>query len=258
MTEYEKIYQSAKRPVDIWTNYLYYNFSMRFIWCIRNTNVTPNQLTVLSLCIALAGCFGFAIGTRSMIIFGLILVQASYIFDCADGQLARYKQMFSPVGGWLDQMADRIKEFGIYFSLAYGYTRYHSGVSIWALAMVALFSLYLLEYYGQIMKTYTPKIAEMFRSHAVPASESNDGAEDRQTDNEDAPTTPSSTFRTLRKVRRWIPFHGFHIGEQYATLLFFIAFNATYAFFVFVACLGLLMNLYRPSVDFMKLRHGTQ
>ena len=253
MTEYQKIYHCAKRPVDIWTNYLYYNFSMRFVWLIRKTNITPNQLTVLSLVVAAIGCFLFALGTRPMVITGLILVQISYIFDCADGQLARYKQQFSALGGWLDQMADRIKEFLVYFSLAYGYTRYHSGASIWAFAMTGLFSLYLLEYYGQIMKTYRPKMKEVYQPKQA-ALDDNDSAAIIEPDI----VQQGSTFTTLRKMRRMVPFHGFHIGEQYAAMLIFVAFNAIYPFFVFVACLGILMDIYRPLVDFMKLRRGAE
>ncbi len=257
MTEYEKIYQSAKRPVDLWTNYLYYNFSMRFVWLIRKTSITPNHLTLFSLLIAAIGCFGFAIGTRPMVITGLVLVQISYVLDCADGQLARYKQQFSAIGGWLDQMADRIKEFCIYFSLAYGYTRFHTGASIWAFAMIALFALYLLEYYGQIMKIYRPKIAQTSIGETI--STNGENIESTQlSDSAHGTETTSYAFTTLRKIRRLIPFHGFHIGEQYAVLLFFVAFHAIYPFFVFSACLGLLMDVYRPIVDFMKIRRGTE
>ncbi len=256
MTEYEKIYRSAKRPVDLWTNYLYYNFSMRFIWLVRNSRITPNQLTISSFIVASIGCFGFAIGTRSAVVFGLILVQISYVLDCADGQMARYKQQFSAFGGWLDQMSDRIKEFLIYFSLAYGFTRYHLDVSIWAFALTALFGLYLLEYYGQIMNTYRPKLAQAYAEkhqatqHAVEA--------DSNVVDSINVIPASSRFVMLRLVRRFIPFHGFHIGEQYAALLIFISLNAVYSFFVFVACIAILMDVYRPIVDFMKLRRGVE
>jgi archaetidylinositol phosphate synthase len=292
MTEYEKIYHSAKRPVDLWTNYLYYNFSMRFVWLIRKTKITPNQLTILSLIVATIGCFGFALGTRKMVIAGLVLVQISYVIDCADGQQARYKQQFSAFGGWLDQMSDRTKEFLVYFSLAYGYTRLHAGASIWAFAMTGLFALYLLEYYGQIMKTYRPKIVQAYQtklngqsrqtsqvgSHSQSgqvyqamqqSGQSGQAGADRNIPDlnlgESGEGTggtgevqQGSTFTTLRKIRRIIPFHGFHIGEQYAAMLFFVAFNAIYPFFVFVACLGILMDIYRPMVDFMKLRRGAE
>src|SRR5262245_27643993 len=38
-------------------------------------------------------------------------MQASYVLDCADGQLARYKGLSSPVGSLLDFLMDEIKAF---------------------------------------------------------------------------------------------------------------------------------------------------
>ncbi|MCL6444357.1 MAG: CDP-alcohol phosphatidyltransferase family protein, partial [Alicyclobacillus sp.] len=146
MTELQKINACAKRPIDIWTNYLYYPLSIRLVYLLRNARwVSPNGITVFSLLLALCGCGFYLNGGLHHIWLGLFLVQVSYVFDCADGQMARYRQQFSPFGGWIDQVADRIKEFAVYFSLACGYTRLHPGdTSIWKWAMVALFALYLL------------------------------------------------------------------------------------------------------------------
>lgn len=240
--EFAKVYASAKRPIDIWTNYLYYNISMRFVYLIRNTRISPNMVTLSALFVALIGCLGFATGIRSYVLAGLVFAQFSYVLDCADGQLARYRQQFSPIGGWLDQVSDRIKEFAVYFSLAYGYSRQHPGdARIWVWAMIGLFTLYLLEYYGQIGKQYfapgkSPTTPE------VPAPEAQAGT--------------NAGFRKLQFWRSFIPFRGFMIGEQYFSMLVFVAFDAIYPFFVFVGVVGLLMSLYRPAVLFYKLRRG--
>ncbi|MFD0740816.1 CDP-alcohol phosphatidyltransferase family protein [Phytohabitans flavus] len=42
------------------------------------------------------------------------------MLDRVDGQLARYTRRFSPFGGWLDTMADRVKEAAVYAGLAAG------------------------------------------------------------------------------------------------------------------------------------------
>jgi phosphatidylglycerophosphate synthase len=34
--------------------------------------------------------------------------------DCADGQLARLTGTFSDLGGWLDAMFDRLKDYAVY------------------------------------------------------------------------------------------------------------------------------------------------
>ncbi|KRW91446.1 CDP-alcohol phosphatidyltransferase [Alicyclobacillus tengchongensis] len=244
MSELAKINACAKRPIDVWTNYIYYPLSIRLVYLIRNTRIKPNEITLFSMFLCLIGCVGFAVGLRPYVVAGLVFVQVSYVFDCADGQLARYKQQFSPVGGWLDQVSDRIKEFAIYFSLAYGYTRFHDrDLTVWKWAVIALFSLYLLEYYGQIH----------FKPRAVAATP--DGALASST----APETGRMTgFGRAQRLRSFVPFRGFIIGEQYFAMLVFVACHAIVPLFRFVGIVGLLMCVYRPAVQYYKWSRGYQ
>ncbi|MFB5190308.1 CDP-alcohol phosphatidyltransferase family protein [Alicyclobacillus fastidiosus] len=241
MSELAKINACAKRPIDIWTNFIYYPLSIRLVYAVRKTGITPNALTISSLIIALVGCAFFLRGVRQDVLIGLLLVQISYVVDCADGQLARYKQQFSPVGGWIDQVADRIKEFSIYTSLAYGYTRLHgSDNQIWLYAMFALFVLYLLEYYGQIrMGKPQPAVSAQPSATREEDAQSQDG------------------FARAQRLRAFIPFRGFLIGEQYFALLAFIVFDAVRPFFLFVGILGGLMCIYRPVIQYVKLKRNS-
>lgn len=253
-SELARIDACAKRPIDIWTNYLYYPLSIRLVYLIRNTRITPNALTVGSLALALLGCGLFALGRRPDVLWGLLLVQVSYVMDCADGQLARYRQQFSPFGGWLDQVADRIKEFAIYFSLAYGYTRLHPGdTRVWMLATVALFALYLLEYYGQIQSRFgQERSGQRAAAREETAPERAPGAvQPRAAAEEDA-------FARMQRWRSLVPFRGFIIGEQYFALLVFLLCGAVYLLFAFVAALGLLMCIYRPLVQWVKYRRAAR
>lgn len=266
-SEFQKIYHCAKRPIDIWTNYLYYTISLRIVYLVRNRRaVTPNSITLFSLLLALIGCAFYAGGSRSDVVTGLVLVQVSYVFDCADGQLARYRKQYSPIGGWLDQIADRVKEFAVYFSLAYGYSRFHRGQpTIWMWAMVALFALYVLEYYGQVPMFKSPASSSTGGAPATqpPANavrSSTDGtaqnAGTAQSDEASPAAEPDDSFTRLQRWRSFIPFRGFIIGEQYFAMLVFIAFGAIYPFFVFVAMVGLLMCVYRPVIQWLKHRRS--
>ncbi|KPV43349.1 CDP-alcohol phosphatidyltransferase [Alicyclobacillus ferrooxydans] len=244
-SEFQKINSCAKRPTDIWTNYLYYTFSLRLVYLIRKTRITPNILTLTALVLVLIGSGLFAVGVRSDVIWGLVLIQISYVFDCADGQLARYKKQYSPIGGWLDQTADRIKEFVVYFSLAYGYTRFHPrNTHIWMWAMVALFGLFLLEYFGQI---------DMFRGDQFKRVVPEHGSANMAPEGSDIPDT-GDTFSRVRRLRSFIPFRSFIIGEQYFAMLVFIAFDAVYPFLVFVSIVSVVMAFYRPVIDYIKYR----
>lgn len=238
LSEFQQINLCAKRPIDIWTNYLYYHLSLWVVYLVRNVRaVSPNGVTLFSAFLALLGCVGYAVGSRPYVVTGLILVQVSYVFDCADGQLARYRKQYSPIGGWLDQIADRVKEFAVYFSLAYGYTRLHPGdTRIWMWAMVSLFSLYVLEYYGQVPMFKSPSSANP--TAAVPSA------------------AEADSFDRMQRLRSFVPFRGFIIGEQYFAMLVFLAFGAIFPFFVFVGIVGLAMCLYRPVIVTIKHRRA--
>lgn len=104
-------------------------------WCARR-GLTPNQVTTASLLTALiaAGCA--ATGTRPGFVAAGVLLIASFVLDCTDGQLARYSLQYSTLGAWLDATFDRIKEYAYYAGLALGAAR--GGDDVWALALGAM------------------------------------------------------------------------------------------------------------------------
>ncbi|MFI0899145.1 DUF5941 domain-containing protein [Streptomyces sp. NPDC020983] len=104
-------------------------------WCARR-GLTPNQVTTASLLVALiaAGCA--ATGTRGGFVAAGVLLIASFVLDCTDGQLARYSLQYSTLGAWLDATFDRAKEYAYYAGLALGAAR--GGDDVWALALGAM------------------------------------------------------------------------------------------------------------------------
>ncbi len=104
-------------------------------WCARR-GLTPNQVTTASLLVALiaAGCA--ATGTRGGYVAAGVLLLASFVLDCTDGQLARYSLQYSTLGAWLDATFDRAKEYAYYAGLALGAAR--GGDDVWALALGAM------------------------------------------------------------------------------------------------------------------------
>ncbi|MFD8839258.1 DUF5941 domain-containing protein [Streptomyces griseofuscus] len=105
-------------------------------WCARS-GLTPNQVTTASLLTALiaAGCA--ATGTRGGFIAAGVLLIASFVLDCTDGQLARYALKYSTLGAWLDATFDRAKEYAYYAGLALGAAR-GGHDDVWALALGAM------------------------------------------------------------------------------------------------------------------------
>ncbi|MFF1719293.1 DUF5941 domain-containing protein [Streptomyces sviceus] len=104
-------------------------------WCARR-GLTPNQVTTASLLTALIAAACAATGTRAGFIAAGVLLIASFVLDCTDGQLARYSLQYSTLGAWLDATFDRAKEYAYYAGLALGAAR--GGDDVWALALGAM------------------------------------------------------------------------------------------------------------------------
>ncbi|MEV7889260.1 DUF5941 domain-containing protein [Streptomyces sp. NPDC002817] len=104
-------------------------------WCARR-GLTPNQVTTASLLTALIAAGSAATGTRAGYIAAGVLLIASFVLDCVDGQIARYSLQYSTLGAWLDATFDRAKEYAYYAGLALGAAR--GGDDVWALALGAM------------------------------------------------------------------------------------------------------------------------
>ncbi|MET7904885.1 DUF5941 domain-containing protein [Streptomyces sp. NPDC005355] len=104
-------------------------------WCARR-GLTPNQVTTASLLTAIVAAACAATGTRPGFISAGVLLIASFVLDCTDGQLARYSLQYSTLGAWLDATFDRAKEYAYYAGLALGAAR--GGDDVWALALGAM------------------------------------------------------------------------------------------------------------------------
>ena len=108
-------------------------FSKLFTWAAVRLKMTPNQVTLISFAVGLYSAYQFSQGTFWSIFAGAVLLQLSIIIDCVDGELARYTRQFSQLGAWLDAITDRIKEYLVFFALAYGAAK--DGQDLWIPAM---------------------------------------------------------------------------------------------------------------------------
>ncbi|MEV5742289.1 CDP-alcohol phosphatidyltransferase family protein [Microbispora rosea] len=114
----------------------------RFIarWAARR-GLTPNQVTLISIVLGLLSAGAFATGTRWGAVAGGVLIYFAFVFDCVDGQVARYARKFGVLGAWLDATFDRFKEYAVFVGLAVGATvsgQFGDGEGVWTLALVAL------------------------------------------------------------------------------------------------------------------------
>jgi len=111
--------EKCRRQSDyIITLFITNEVSLFLTWKLANTRVTPNQVTLASILCGLGCSLCYAFGN---FFAGSLLLFISHVLDCTDGNLARAKSCFSPIGKWLDMSGDRIAEamiftgIGIYF-----------------------------------------------------------------------------------------------------------------------------------------------
>jgi hypothetical protein len=134
---------AVKNNDGFFTTYAVSTYS-RFIarWCARR-GMTPNGVTAISMGISVVAAAWFAAGHRWGMVIGAVCLYFAFVFDCVDGQLARYTRQFSTLGAWLDATFDRAKEYTVFAGLAVGSTAaaatssVHGG-DVWYLAIAAL------------------------------------------------------------------------------------------------------------------------
>ena len=138
--------EKCRRQSDyIITLFITNELSLLLTWKLANTRVTPNQVTLASILCGLGCslCYAF-----SEFLAGSLLLFVSHILDCTDGNLARAKSSFSPIGKWLDMSGDRIAEAMIFTGTAFYFIR--TGASDFWIVLSFVDALLLSAYYYMV------------------------------------------------------------------------------------------------------------
>lgn len=117
--------------------------------------ITPNQITLLSLFIGLAACWFFLQGGYRYSVMGAVVLYASIILDCSDGEVARLKFMYSKYGGLLDSLCDSTVFSGVLFCAALAIHRdshMPNIIAVGAVAAVVMFICSNLYFYLHYVK----------------------------------------------------------------------------------------------------------
>ena len=110
---------------------------------LGTTPVTPNQVSVASLGLALACFVSFA---YDYYIAGALLAQASSIADGIDGDLARLKRMTTAFGGFMDAILDRYADSLILLGLTMWAASSTEGPYAWLAGFWALAGTFTVTY----------------------------------------------------------------------------------------------------------------
>ncbi len=151
LSEYRR---SLKLPEveEIIDLYFYRPLAFAFVKAIYKTNITPNQLTVLSMAVGVMGGICYGLGNPQAVAVGALLYGLSIVLDCSDGQLARLKKNGTRLGRILDGLIDYVVSLAMYIGIGIGLAPESQDAWIWWLLLLSaglsnLFHSAVLDYY---------------------------------------------------------------------------------------------------------------
>ena len=163
--------------------------SLRITPWLARWKFAPNQVTALSLATGLLAAWNFLQGTDRAWIYGALWLEAAYLLDNCDGELARLTRKCSGLGSWLDTLSDCLIHGVFFLSLGYGLTRVR-GDPLWMILGWAAAAGVLLTYGSFLFEQVQQRGPSAWRHPDLPFDE-------RQ--------TPAKRFRKIfREDFSWI------------------------------------------------------
>lgn len=154
------LFRSLIKPTDGFVSrHLNRKVSMAVTRMLLGTSVTPNQMTIAALFFGIAGVIVAWPGGYWNVVIATLLVQTQSILDGCDGEIARLKHVFSPVGEWLDQVFDDVVNIAYLVAIGHALSIGHSAFFgngfarfAWPVAMttLVLHSLYQIGLYAAL------------------------------------------------------------------------------------------------------------
>jgi phosphatidylglycerophosphate synthase len=138
-----EVYQKTKKVPDLfWNRFVCRPLAAVLVSWLKDSRVTPNQITLASFVvgIASAGLLIVLPGHLGLVV-AVLVYQLSYVLDCADGMLARWRGVASPAGHLLDFLMDELKAFAILGAAA---IRLHGEQSAQPFLLIGVFGLVAL------------------------------------------------------------------------------------------------------------------
>ena len=121
--------------------------------------LTPNRLTLLSFVVACAATALIVFGGTIPFLIAAVLIHASHVLDCMDGQMARYRGVSSRSGSFWDKITDQTQVV-LWFG-AIGYAAYaQTGQILPVLLAFAGVTFYSLRGYIKYVILYTEMSAD--------------------------------------------------------------------------------------------------
>lgn len=190
----------GRRNSEHWTADVYQRrLSPYLTRALLATSITANGVTVLMIITGAAAGAALLVPGLLGAVLAAVLGQLQMLWDCCDGEVARWRQTFSPVGFFLDKLGHTVAESAIPVALGVRADGGLDSVGGWT-TLGALLAVLVL-----VNKSLNDGV------HLARAANGLDRLQDRA--DEAAPQV--STVARLRSLARFVPFHRvFHSIEM--------------------------------------------
>jgi len=139
-----KLWATKNKNDEWWSSFITSPLAIFVNWVVVDWKwLTPNLITIFSFITALFSAVLILIGGQINFYIAAGLINVSHIFDCMDGQMARYRENSSRAGSYFDKIADMIKIFIWFSAISYAaFLQTHSIIPIYlAFIGVSFYSL---------------------------------------------------------------------------------------------------------------------
>lgn len=118
-----RLWATKTRDDEWWSSFVTAPIAVLFNYLVVDIRwLTPNLVTLTSFVTALIAAALIGIGGTVSFVVAAALIHLSHVFDCMDGQMARYRQATSASGSFFDRATDQL-QVSLWFGAA-GYAAY--------------------------------------------------------------------------------------------------------------------------------------
>ena len=126
----------VKEIIEPVNRYFHNPIAASIVQVLKDTWVTPNQVTYASVFFGLVSAYAFSLGTLQAFFFAGILLEVVLILDCVDGQLARAKKCSSDWGRLLDGIAGYIIYLAVLVGIMIGLDKEYMTLALFGLITI--------------------------------------------------------------------------------------------------------------------------
>ncbi len=113
------------------TLYILRPIAFIFVKLLYPTNITPNQVSLMSIIMGMMSGYFFSRGDVTSYFIAGFFYFICLILDCVDGMIARLKKNGTPVGRIVDGFADYIVGISVYIGLGIGFSKGMVNIDFW-------------------------------------------------------------------------------------------------------------------------------